>query len=106
MDNQQYKELLDHNRRVLENPMVKKLRDHKSIILTHLQQPAHKLIDEYLSSIKIQIMNQMIYSPINSKGKDISDILRGKIEVIDQMLGMKDTFDGFDKLEQTVKGAN
>jgi hypothetical protein len=51
-------------------------------------------------------MNQLIYSPINSKGKDISDILRGKLEFIDSMLGMKNTFEGFDKMEQSVKGAN
>jgi hypothetical protein len=51
-------------------------------------------------------MNQIIYAPVNSKGKDISDILRGKIEVIDQFLNMKNTFDGFDKLEESTKGAN
>jgi hypothetical protein len=35
--------------------------------------------------------------------KDVTDILRGKIQILDDILQVKDSFEKFDMLEKTVR---
>jgi hypothetical protein len=35
--------------------------------------------------------------------KDVTDILRGKLQILDEILGIKESFEKFDMLEKTVK---
>lgn len=35
--------------------------------------------------------------------KDVTDILRGKIQILDEILQIKDSFEKFDILEKTIR---
>ena len=70
----------------------------------HLSQPAQKLIEEFLHSRKVQLQQQQTYSWI-ANGVNISDVLRGKIQIIDEILDMRGIFTKIESLEKDVKEA-
>lgn len=49
------------------------------------------------------MLNQMIYSPRNNAGLDITDSLRGKISTIDDILNFRKFFEDLDKAEEGLK---
>jgi hypothetical protein len=63
------------------------------------------MVEEYLSAKRKQVQDQLNKRWVNNAGMDISGILRGKLEVYDEMLEMKHIFDRFDNLEKTLKDA-
>jgi hypothetical protein len=71
--------------------------------VTHLNQPAQKLIEEYYSAKQKQIQELLNNNWLNSAGMDISNIYRGKIAMIKEMLETKNVFDTFEKLEKDIK---
>ena len=103
MDNKEWAVLREQVRQITEDPLIKKLRDNKAIILLHLSQPAHKLLEEYLLSRRLEIQNQLNYRWINGAGQDISNLLRGKLEALDTILDLKNMFERMDKMEQKLK---
>lgn len=71
--------------------------------MEHLLRPAHKLVEEFLLAKRREIQNQLEYRWLNSIGKDVSDILRGKLEIIDTILNMKNVFKQMDDIEAKIK---
>ena len=62
------------------------------------------LIEEYFSAVRAALQVQLVYNFQNvTQGKDTSDILRGKIMILDDLLGMKKMFEKFDELDKKVK---
>jgi hypothetical protein len=62
------------------------------------------LIEEYFSAVRAALQVQLVYNFQNvAQGKDTSDILRGKIMILDDLLGMKKMFEKFDELDKKVK---
>lgn len=55
-----------------------------------------------MSSLKQDFDSQLVYRPYNGL-KDQSDILRGKIICLEEVLGLKDVFDKFDKAKKEVE---
>ena len=103
MDNKEFLVMQEQLRAATEDPAFKKLREHRIILLTHLQQPAHKLVVEYFSVKKLELQRQLDYTWINSIGRDVSDIIRGKIHMVDEFVNMETVFDRFDKLQKLIE---
>jgi hypothetical protein len=61
------------------------------------------VVEEYLCSKRLEIQNQLNYRWINSAGKDISDILRGKLEAIDMFLDFKNVFKRMDEMKKAME---
>jgi hypothetical protein len=47
--------------------------------------------------------DELVVAYINKNGKDISDIIRGKLLMLKWIIGFKNTFDEVDKLNQMVE---
>ena len=71
--------------------------------MEHLQRTAHKMLEEFFLARRKEIEYQLEYRWINAAGQDISNILRGKIEVLDTFLNMPNIFAEMDKLERQLK---
>lgn len=75
-------------------------------MITHLEHPAHKLLEEYYTAKRAAIQLQLVYNfkqVLSDKTIDISDILRGKIQMLDDFLGMRNMFKKIEEIERTVK---
>jgi hypothetical protein len=59
------------------------------------------LLDNYYSSILRQLESEIVYNFINPIGKDITDIIRGKIFMVREFITLKDRIE-----QQVTKGAN
>lgn len=81
------------------------------IVEAYLSQPQHKVLEEYYISVLDSLKSQLVYSPVIKNGRDISDVIRGKIMMLEEILQLKNVFDKYDKLKNDVentgnKGAN
>jgi len=61
------------------------------------------MLEEFFLARRKEIEYQLEYRWINAAGQDISNILRGKIEVLDTFLNMPNIFAEMDKLERQLK---
>src|ERR1700687_1372601 len=102
MDNNQFKVMQDRLRQATEDPAFKKFRDHKIIIMEHLHHPAQKLLEEYYQAIRAKLQLAITYNFIVGD-KDVTDIIRGKIQIIDEILQTKDIFERYDTLQKSVQ---
>ena len=100
---EQYQQMQANLKLATEHPAFKKLRDHKELILVHLSQPAQTHLEEYYSNRREEALRELVYSYRNKQGNDVSDILRGKIMAMDEMLRMKDIFSEYEQLKKTVE---
>jgi hypothetical protein len=94
MDNKTFKEQQDKINKL--NPDLAKLLERKQQVLLHLKQPEQVLLDSYYNSVLRQFLNELTYNFINQQGTDISNIIRGKILMVQELLTLKD------RLEQNV----
>lgn len=67
-----------------------------------MEHPTQRLIEEYYSAKKIQMERQLVYF-FRQGEKDVSDILRGKIQMLDEILGMKAALAKINEIEQIIK---
>jgi hypothetical protein len=86
-----------------EDPVFKKLREHKIIILQYLQRPEYKMLREYFQARKDIATKALIYNYKKNNLEDISGQLRGTIQVLEEFLELEHVFDRFDTLEKTVR---
>jgi hypothetical protein len=61
------------------------------------------MLEEYLLARRKEIQDQLNRRWINGIGRDISDLLRGKLEILDMFLNIKDVFESFDNLKKSVE---
>jgi hypothetical protein len=71
--------------------------ERKQEVLLHLKQPEQGLLDNYYNNILTQLNNELTFNFVNSQGRDISDVIRGKIFMVKDLLSLKD------RLEKIVK---
>src|SRR5258708_35917138 len=102
MENLQFKAMQERLRQATEDPLFKKLRDHKIIILQHLQHPTQRLLEEYYQEIRSKLQIALIYNFMQND-IDVSGIIRGKIQVLDEILQVKEVFSRYDTLQKTVE---
>lgn len=69
----------------------------------HLSQAPHKVVVEYLSAKKADLQNQLDYNWINRTGQDISNVLRGKIQMLDEVINLPNLFTYLDNLEKKIQ---
>lgn len=55
------------------------------------------MVDSYYSNLLKQFENELLFNFINAQGKDITDVVRGKIFVLRQVLGLKDILENYNK---------
>jgi hypothetical protein len=60
------------------------------------------LLEEYYQAIKGRLLLAMVYNFIIAD-KDVTDILRGKVQILDEILGIKESFIKFEMLDKDVK---
>jgi hypothetical protein len=58
-------------------------------------------LEEYYQAIKGRLLLAITYNFIVGD-KDVSDILRGKIQILDEILGIEKSFEKFEELEKVV----
>lgn len=75
------------------------------MVLAFLEHPSSKVVMEYFSAKKEQLQRQLEYNWIATTGKDTSDLIRGRIQIIDEFLNLKGVFDRFEKLQKEVEEA-
>lgn len=109
MDNKEFLALQEQLRQASEDPAFKKFREHRLIVETHLTAPAQTLVEEYFLAKRSWLSRCLVTNHMFGD-KDISDVIRGKILAIDDMLETKNVFKRYDEIEAKVqfakKGAN
>lgn len=60
-------------------------------------------MEEFFLAKRVEIQKQLEYRWISAAGKDISDILRGKLEILDTFLDLKNIFANMDRIEKQIK---
>ena len=105
MDNNQFKEAQDKLNKALTDPAFSKLMEHKERILHHLRQPEQTLLEDYYSSLLKLLEDDLLERFMNKDGMDVSNIIRGKIIAIKQILFTKNVFAKLDELKSIVDKA-
>lgn len=73
---------------------------------THLAAPAQLIVEEYFSAKRKWLTDCLIGQHLVGM-KDVSDIIRGKILALDDVLQTRSVFKRYEDLQQKVKkGAN
>lgn len=73
------------------------------MVLAHLEHPTQKMVEEYYLVKRKEIAGQLEYNWLNNKGMDITNILRGKLQMLDEILKTKEVFEQYDKLKTDVE---
>lgn len=60
------------------------------------------MLEDYYSSILKQMEFELLDRYYNRQGKDISDIIRGKILMLQQFLATRTFLEDFDKIRETM----
>lgn len=102
MDNKTFQEAQEKLNQVMEDKEYNKLQQNKERIVRHLNQPEQQLLDAYYNNILSIFKNELAYRYVDKHDRDISDLIRGKITILEQILGMKSIFDGVEKLKAVV----
>lgn len=73
------------------------------LILAHLEHPSQQVLEAYYISVKEELERQLKYNWVNGIGKDVSDIIRGKIQMLEEILDTKNVFKKYDDLKKEVE---
>jgi len=49
------------------------------------------------------MLQELVNSPLNHKGRDVSDIIRGKIMMLQEIINMKHVFKTYDGMKEQVE---
>lgn len=78
--------------------------------MVHLSQPAQRHLEEFYSIRRNDLVKDLIYAFKTHNGNDVTDLIRGRIMAIDEILQMKNVFENYETLKKSVeensKGAN
>src|SRR6266704_312115 len=103
MDNNQFKEAQDKLNKLAEDKEFSKLMDSRQMVLLHLKQPKQILLDHYFSSQINRLQEDLVYRYINKQGVNVTDIIRGQIMGVQQVMAMKEVIGNYEKLQESVK---
>lgn len=73
------------------------------LILAHLEHPSQQVLEAYYNSVKEELERQLKYNWINGAGQDISNFVRGKIQMLEEILDTRNVFKKYDDLKKTVE---
>jgi hypothetical protein len=104
MDNDQIKRVrLAQVEAAKEYQPFHKLMEKKELYKDLKRHPGYKVLEVYLEELLSQYKDSLSYAWINNTGKDISDVLRGKIMILNEVLKLSDAIDGMIKMREEIK---
>jgi len=71
-----------------------KLMEKKGLYKDLRNHPGYKVLETYLEELLSQYKNSLIYEFQNIKDRDISDIIRGKIMILNELINLDKAIDG------------
>src|SRR5579859_500063 len=90
-------------RKATEDKAFSKMLDNRMIIEVYLNQPQAKVLEEYYFARLQDMLQELVNSPLNHKGRDVSDIIRGKIMMLQEIINMKHVFKTYDGMKEQVE---